>query len=111
MASARRIDVHQHIIPKFFQDEAIAAGLGPARRAGYPAYTPELALEMMDAAEIEFAITSTAQPGVHFAEIPQAKALARRLNDYAAGLMAKWPRRFGAFATVPMREPKNAVAE
>ena len=111
MASARRIDVHQHIIPKFFQEEAIAAGLGPARRAGYPDYSPELALEMMDAADVEFAITSVAQPGVHFAELAQAKALARRLNDYAAELTTKWPRRFGAFATIPMREPGDGIAE
>src|SRR4051812_14741315 len=109
--AARRIDVHQHIIPRFFQEEVIAAGLGPARRAGYPAYSPELALELMDQGDVEFAITSAAQPGVHFSPPAQAKALARRLNDYAAGLMAKWPRRFGAFATVPMREAKDAVAE
>src|SRR5918997_3783689 len=109
--ATRRIDVHQHIIPKFFQEEAIAAGLGPARRAGYPDYSPELALEMMDAADVEFAITSVAQPGVHFAEAPKGTALARRLNDYAAELTAKWPRRFGAFATVPMRDPEDAIAE
>ena len=111
MASARRIDVHHHIIPKFFQDEAFAAGLGPARRAGYPAYSPELALEQMDAADVETALTSVAQPGVHFAAPAQAKQLAQRLNDYKAELMAKWPRRFGAFATLPMREPNDAIAE
>ena len=58
-----------------------------------------------------FAITSVAQPGVHFAQPAEAKALARRLNDYAAELMTKWPRRFGAFATVPMREPKYALTD
>lgn len=109
--TARRIDVHHHMIPKFFQEEAFAAGLGPARRAGYPAYSPELALELMDSAEVEFAITSVAQPGVHFAQPAHAKALARRLNDYAAELTAKWPKRFGAFATVPMRVSKDAIAE
>ena len=31
-----------------------------------------------------------------------AQAMARRCNDYAADLAARWPRRFGAFATVPM---------
>ncbi len=111
MPSARRIDVHLHIIPEFYQEIVRAAGLGPARRAGYPAYSPELALELMDASEIDFAITSVAQPGVQFAEAPQAKALARRLDDYAAELMARWPRRFGAFATVPMRDMDDAVAE
>jgi len=111
MPSARRIDVHLHIIPPFYQEAVRAAGLGSARRAGYPAYSPELALELMDASEIEFAITSVAQPGVQFAEPAQAKALARRLNEYAAELMVKWPRRFGAFATVPMRAIDDAVGE
>jgi predicted TIM-barrel fold metal-dependent hydrolase len=52
-----------------------------------------------------------AQPGVQFAERAQAKVLARRLDEYAAELMAKWPRRFGAFATIPMRDMDDAVAE
>jgi predicted TIM-barrel fold metal-dependent hydrolase len=111
MPSARRIDVHFHIIPDFYQETVRAAGLGPARRAGYPAYSPELALELMDANEIDFAITSVAQPGVQFAERAQARMLARRLDDYAAELMARWPRRFGAFATVPMRDTDDAIAE
>jgi len=111
MASARRIDVHLHIIPPFYQEVVGAAGLGPARRAGYPPYSPELAIEVMDANEIAVGLTSVAQPGVHFAEPAEAKALARRLNEHASELMAKWPQRFGALATVPMRDIGDAVAE
>ncbi|MPZ56114.1 MAG: amidohydrolase family protein [Rhizobiales bacterium] len=111
MPLARRIDVHLHIVPPFYQDIVREAGLGPARRAGYPPYSPELALEVMDANEIEAGLTSVAQPGVQFAEAPQAKTLARRLNEHASELMARWPNRFGAFATVPMRDIKDAVAE
>jgi predicted TIM-barrel fold metal-dependent hydrolase len=37
--------------------------------------------------------------------------LARRCNEYAAELAARWPRRFGGFAVVPMREARQAVAE
>lgn len=111
MASARRIDVHLHIIPKFYQETVRAAGLGPARRAGYPDYSPELAIELMDASEIEFSITSVAQPGVQFAEAAAASTLARRLNEYAADLMVKWPKRFGAFALVPMHDIKDAITE
>ncbi len=39
------------------------------------------------------------------------KALARRCNEYAAELMTRWPRRFGAFATVPMWAVEGAIAE
>ena len=109
--SARRIDVHLHIIPQFYQDAVLAAGLGPARRAGYPAYSVERALAVMDANEIELALTSVAQPGVGFAEPAAARALARRLNEYAADLAAQHPQRFGGFATVPMRDIADAVAE
>jgi predicted TIM-barrel fold metal-dependent hydrolase len=115
MASAvirlRRIDVHFHIIPQFYQDAVRAAGLGPARRAGYPAYSPELALEVMDANDIEIAITSVAQPGVQFAAPGEAGVLARKLNEYAAELIARWPKRFGAFAFVPMRKVEDAITE
>jgi predicted TIM-barrel fold metal-dependent hydrolase len=111
MASARRIDVHFHIIPEFYQEIVRAAGLGPARRAGYPPYSPELAIEVMDANEIAVGLTSVAQPGVHFAAPAEAKTLARKLNDHASELKAKWPQRFGALATIPMRDIADAVAE
>jgi predicted TIM-barrel fold metal-dependent hydrolase len=111
MPSARRIDVHLHIIPPFYQDVVRAVGLGPARRAGYPPYSPELAIEVMDANEIEVGLTSVAQPGVQFAEPAEAKVLARRLNEHASDLRARWPKRFGALATVPMRDLGDAVAE
>jgi 6-methylsalicylate decarboxylase len=111
MAQARRIDVHLHIIPPFYQDIVREAGLGPARRAGYPPYSSELAIEVMDANEIAVGLTSVAQPGVQFAEPAQAKTLARRLNEHASELRATWPKRFGALATVPMRDINDAVAE
>jgi hypothetical protein len=41
----------------------------------------------------------------------EAQALARRCNDYAAELAARWPKRFGAFATVPMGSIKGALDE
>ena len=95
MTSARRIDFHFHLIPKFYQDAVYAAGTGPrsgvirtGRRNGR--------LELMDAHGIEVALTSLAQPGVQFGDPASALALARRCNEYAAELNARWPRRFGA---------------
>jgi predicted TIM-barrel fold metal-dependent hydrolase len=111
MPAARRIDVHLHTIPVFYQEAVAAAGLGPTRRGGYPPCSPEAALEMMDANGIDYAIASVAVPGVQFCEPGAAKALARRLNEHAAEQKARWPSRFGGFATVPMRNAKDAVAE
>jgi 6-methylsalicylate decarboxylase len=110
MDAARRLDVHFHVIPQFYKDAVYEAGSGPAI-GRYPDWTAELALEVMDRFDIAVALTSLAQPGVQFLDPTPARALARRCNDYAAELIARWPKRFGAFATVPMAETKDAVDE
>jgi predicted TIM-barrel fold metal-dependent hydrolase len=109
-AMQRRIDLHVHLIPQFYQDAAYAAGAGPAI-GRYPEWSPERALELMDATGIEVALTSLAQPGVQFGEPSRAAALARRCNEFASEMAARWPKRFGAFATVPMWTVDEAVAE
>ncbi len=110
MASARRIDFHFHLIPKFYQDAAYESDTGPAI-GRYPDWSPERALELMDAHSIEVALTSLAQPGVQFGSPEHGRALARRCNDFAAGLAARWPRRFGGFAVVPMWDMRHAIDE
>ena len=110
MASPRRIDVHFHLIPPFYREAVYAAGRGPAL-GKYPEWTPELALDVMDAHGIEVALTSLAQPGVGFGSAASAQALARRCNDYAAELVARWPTRFGAFGTVPIWSIMGALEE
>ena len=77
------------------------SGLDAATRARVDGY----------ACGIEVALTSLAQPGVGFGSEADALAMARRCNDYAADLAARWPRRFGAFATVPMGTPQGALDE
>jgi 6-methylsalicylate decarboxylase len=110
MAAPRRVDVHFHLIPPFYREAVYAAGRGPAI-GKYPDWTPQLALDLMDAHGIEVALTSLAQPGVSFGDEASAQALARRCNDYAAELAARWPTRFGAFGTVPMWSIKGALDE
>jgi predicted TIM-barrel fold metal-dependent hydrolase len=106
----RRIDPHFHLIPQFYAEAVYAAGTGPAI-GRYPDWSEELALEIMDRFDIAAAITSLGQPGVGFLSPVEAKALARRCNDYAAELNARWPKRFGAFGTVPMGDIAGAVDE
>ena len=59
MTSARRIDFHFHLIPKFYRDAVYEAGTGP-QIGRYPDWSPERALELMDAHSIEVALTSLA---------------------------------------------------
>jgi predicted TIM-barrel fold metal-dependent hydrolase len=110
MPSPRRLDVHFHHIPPFYSEAVYEAGRGPAI-GKYPDWTPQLALELMERHGIEVALTSLAQPGVGFGTQASAQTLARRCNDYAADLVARWPRRFGAFATLPMWSIEGAIAE
>src|SRR5260370_3006326 len=110
MTSRRGIDVHLRVIPPFYREAVYAAGRGPAI-GRYPEWTPQLALDLMDAYGIEVALTSLAQPGVGFGSEALARSLARRCNDYAAELIARWPKRFGAFGTVPMGSMQDAVDE
>ena len=107
MPSPRRIDIHFHLIPQFYQDAVYEAGAGPAI-GRYPDWSPELALELMDRSGIEVALMSLAQPGVQFGDPKKAGALARRCNEYSAELNARWPKRFGAFAMVPMWECRRS---
>src|SRR5690242_10431783 len=110
MPTPCRIDIHFHLIPPFYQDATYAAGAGPAI-GRYPEWSPERALAQMDSAGIDIALTSLAQPGVQFGDPKSAGALARRCNEYASELMARWPSRFGALAVVPMWEVAEAVDE
>jgi 6-methylsalicylate decarboxylase len=110
MPPRARLDPHFHLIPAFYRDSVYSSGKGPAI-GRYPDWSPELALETMDRFDIAAAITSLAQPGVGFLPPAEAKALARRCNDYAAELNARWPRRFGAFGTMPMANVADAVDE
>jgi 6-methylsalicylate decarboxylase len=104
------IDVHFHLIPQFYRDAVYEAGRGPAI-GRYPDWSPQLALDVMDANGIALAITSLAQPGVGFLPADKAASLARRCNDYGAELIARHPGRFGCFGLLPMHDIDAAIAE
>lgn len=105
----RRIDTHSHIIPKVYEEAIMAAGAGPTRGA-YPDWSPELGIEIMDANDIDMAITSVV-PGVHFLPREKARDMARKCNEFSAELSQRWPTRYGSFAMVPMHNADDAVAE
>lgn len=107
---AHRIDVHSHFTPGFYREAILAAGLMPTSGV-YPAWSPELALEFMDSHDIETSIVPISHPGVHFGDSDQAQILARTCNEVGADLCARWPRRFGAFLTVPLPDVDNTLKE
>ena len=105
-----RIDVHCHTIPDFFR-EAVRESGHVSTSGVFPPWNPQLALETMDRNGIAAAITSISYPGVHFGDDAKARALARRCNEFAGDLIARWPARFGAFATLPLPDIDGSLLE
>lgn len=69
-------------------------------------------LEGMDRNGIDYAILSLNAPGVQaILDTQEAIAIARKGNDTMAEAVARHPRRYGAFAALPMQDPNAASAE
>jgi aminocarboxymuconate-semialdehyde decarboxylase len=56
-------------------------------------------------------VLSLSTPNVYFAPASHQPEIARMVNDAYAELMAKHPRRFKAFASIPMDSPDHALRE
>lgn len=111
-ATPSRVDVHQHLIPSFYRDLLAKAGIAEAGGRQLPDWSPESALEVMDLLGTTTAILSVSTPGTGFLTDPgEAAELARRLNDFSAGLAAEHPGRFGYFATLPLPDIAASAAE
>lgn len=107
-----RIDVHHHVIPPAFVETMQAKGIEKVAGALLPKWVPEKSIAVMDANGIQTAITSLSAPGVHFGDgAAQAVDLARRCNEFSAGMVAQYPGRFGFFAVLPMPFTEQACAE
>ena len=65
----------------------------------------------MDAAGVATAVVSTSDPGVHFGDFDQARALARNCNEYQARMVSDHKGRFGMFTTLPLPDIDNTLAE
>lgn len=118
MKSPHRIDVHQHVVPPFWADSLPAHGGDPSgARSGdpkatvIPKWSPEHAIALMDSQEIETAILSLTAPGIAGWDRSEQREMARRVNEYTAGLVAKQSDRFGNFATLPLPDVDGALSE
>ena len=104
------IDTHHHMLPDFFfeatnEKEHPVGGLKPLR------WTAEGSLAFMDEAGIDVAVLSISTPGVQLPKRQAGRDLARKCNELAASLIVKYPKRFGAFASVSMSNLEDAVDE
>jgi 6-methylsalicylate decarboxylase len=107
------IDIHSHFIPDWYAEEARTAGYVESidGMPGWPAWTAEAHLALMDEHGIERSLLSLSAPGVHFGDDAAAADLARRTNEFAAQLVAQRPDRFGFFASLPIPAVSGSLAE
>jgi aminocarboxymuconate-semialdehyde decarboxylase len=110
MTDKNRIDVHQHVIPPFWA-EALADHGGDPSGWNSPVWTPERAISFMDSQQITTGVLSLTAPGVQGWSASQRRDMARRVNDYTAGLVSERPDRFGNFATLPLPDIEGSLLE
>jgi 2,3-dihydroxybenzoate decarboxylase len=71
----------------------------------------EARLKDMDAAGIDMQVLSHTAPSLQKIAAAEAPALARRVNDRLAGIVAAHPTRYAAFAALPTSDPAAAADE
>ena len=65
----------------------------------------------MDAARIDMQVLSLNSPGVEQAEAAEQVSIAVESNDFLAAAVKKYPKRFAAFASLPVAAPEQAAEE
>ncbi len=98
------------MLPDFFF-EATNESAHPVGGLKPQPWSPERSIAFMDEAGIDVAVTSISTPGIELENRIASRELARKCNDFAAALIAKFPRRFGALGSVPMPDIDDAIAE
>ena len=111
MPSDGRIDVHHHVLPEFYIEAQKSAGITSTAYRGFPEWTPQHSLDLMDNEAIATSILSFTSPGIWYGNIEQTKELARQCNDYLTGLASDRPDRFGGFAFLPLPDIDAAITE
>ena len=102
-----RIDVHNHAVTPAYL-EAIQSIGGIILT---PEWSVDLALEYLDNYSKSSAILSISIPGVHLGDDRKARVLARRINEEFASYISSHPKRFGAFAAIPLPDVEGACLE
>jgi 6-methylsalicylate decarboxylase len=110
----RFIDTHHHIYPPRYVSQNLQRLLDDATllpASAYQNWTPALAIEQMDKAGVASAITSITSPGVWFDDGEASRARARDCNEFGAGMMRDFPKRFGMFAAIPLPDTEGSLKE
>jgi aminocarboxymuconate-semialdehyde decarboxylase len=128
-STGRKFDLHTHYYPPIYFDKIrelpseFSFGKSPSgqtiityRGARFFGVTPPMTdvtkrIEDMDRVGIDVEVVSLSTPNVFFADAQHQPEIARMVNDAYAELIAQHPKRFKAFASIPMDNPDTALAE
>ena len=112
-----KIDIHCHTYPVEYVNEVGTLSKKGAEEVLFSADIPipiwdsaEKRLAKMDELGIDVEVLSTTLPPQSFGDKADLH-LAQMTNDFNAGLCSKHPKRFKAFANVPLFNPSNAIKE
>jgi predicted TIM-barrel fold metal-dependent hydrolase len=109
-----RIDTHQHILPPKWlaeeRDRVLYASQG-APASLIDDWTPEKSVDDMDKGGVKTSVISISTPGVFMGDVVQGRRLARACNEYGAGMIQKYPGRFGMFAAIPLPDVEGSLKE
>jgi hypothetical protein len=87
MSTTHRIEVHQHVVPPFYA-KALPTHGGDPSDSVTPQWSPESAIDYMDAQETATGILSLSTPSVVGWDPPSRREMARRVNEYMADLVS-----------------------
>jgi len=110
LISIARLDTHQHCMPRFYAEWLQSHGIFSVGGRELPDWSPTAAESFMDNNGISGAILSISTPGVHLGSNQEARDMARRINDYLAGVAQRQPR-LGFFAVLPLPDVEGALEE
>ena len=112
MSASGTIDVHAHYVPASYRAALLHNGHGqPDGFPHIPAWSAEEHVAVMDRLGIATSLLSISSPGVHLADEPAARDLAREVNEAGRRAVVDHPGRFGLFASLPLPDVDAAIAE
>ena len=124
-----KLDLHTHFyteeffrtirdLPSEFSFGASSSGqtIITYRGARFFGVTPAMTdvskrIEDMDRVGIDVEVVSLSTPNVFFTDAEHQPAVARMMNDAYADLIARHPKRFKGFASIPMDAPDASLSE
>jgi predicted TIM-barrel fold metal-dependent hydrolase len=106
-----RLDIQHHFLTPKYIEALTRVGVNEAGGEGYPQWSPEDSLSIMDRFSIDTAIISEPLPVWYLQDTKKAAEMARTLNEFGALCVAHWPKRFGLFAMLPLPDVESALSE